>query len=96
LVTLLTLGFFNPPKWLIRGLTFVSFIFIFEFIILLLDSRIHHWAHGAPLPVLGIKVLIACLLVPLHHITEKKVTHFLQSKKLHRLKTVFKDEMTKT
>lgn len=96
LIGLLAIGFFHPPKWLIRGLAFVSFIFIFEFIILILDSKLHHWFHGAPLPILSIKVLIACLLVPLHHITEKKVIHFLQSKKLHRLKTVFKDEPAKS
>lgn len=91
LAGLLTIGFLHPPKWLVKGLTFVSFIFIFEFIILILDSKLHHWFHGAPLPILGVKVLIACLLVPLHHLVEKKVTRFLQSKKLHRLKTVFKD-----
>ena len=72
LITLLTLGFFNTPRWVIRLLGFVSFIFIFEFINLLLDSKLHHWFHGVHLPILGIKVLIACLLVPLHHITEKK------------------------
>jgi tetratricopeptide (TPR) repeat protein len=96
LIGLLTIGFFHPPQWLIRGLTFVSFIFIFEFIILILDSKLHHWFHGAPLPILGVKVLIACMLVPLHHLVEKKVIHFLQSKKLHRLKTVFKDDPQKT
>jgi hypothetical protein len=95
LIGLLAIGFFHPPNWLVKGLTFVSFIFIFEFIILILDSKLHHWFHGAPLPILGVKVLIACLLVPLHHLVEKKVIHFLQSKKLHRLKTVFKDEPAK-
>lgn len=92
LMALLVIGFFHSPTWLIKGLTFVSFIFMFEFIILLLDTKLHHLFHGAPLPILGAKILIACLLVPLHHIVEKKVLHFLQSKKLHRLKTVFKDE----
>lgn len=92
LVSLLLLGFFNTPDWLIRLLGFVSFIFLFEFIIILLDSKLHHWFHGEPLPILGIKVLIACMLVPLHHAIEHRVIHFLQSKKLHRLKTVFKDE----
>jgi len=76
-------------------LGFVSFIFLFEFIILLLDSKLHHWFHGAPLPILAVKVLIACALVPLHHVIEHRVIHFLQSKKLHRLKTVFKDEPVK-
>ena len=92
LISLLVLGFFNTPRWVIRLLGFVSFIFLFEFIILILDSKLHDWFHGAPLPILAIKVLIACMLVPLHHFIERKVIHFLQSKKLHRLKTVFKDE----
>ncbi len=96
LIGLLAIGFLHPPNWLVKGLAFVSFIFIFEFIILILDSKLHHWFHGAPLPILGVKVLIACLLVPLHHLVEKKVIHFLQSKKLHRLKTVFKDEPVKS
>lgn len=96
LISLLVLGFFNTPNWVIRLLGFVSFIFLFEFIILLLDSKLHHWFHGAPLPILAIKVLIACMLVPLHHFIEHKVIHFLQSKKLHRLKTVFKDELVVT
>ncbi|HNU88486.1 MAG TPA: hypothetical protein PKJ94_09355 [Ferruginibacter sp.] len=95
LISLLLLGFFNTPNWLIRLLGFVSFIFLFEFIILLLDSKLHHWFHGAPLPILAVKVLIACALVPLHHVIEHRVIHFLQSKKLHRLKTVFKDEPVK-
>lgn len=95
LISLLLLGFFNTPNWLIRLLGFLSFIFLFELIILLLDTKLHHWFHGAPLPILGIKVLIACILVPLHHLIEHRVIHFLQSKKLHRLKTVFKDEPTK-
>lgn len=92
LISLLVLGFFNTPNWVIRLLGFLSFIFLFEFIILILDSKLHSWFHGAPLPILGIKVLIACMLVPLHHFIEHKVIHFLQSRKLHRLKTVFKDE----
>lgn len=96
LISLLLLGFFNTPNWLIRLLGFLSFIFLFEFIILLLDSKLHHWFHGAPLPILAIKVLIACMLVPLHHLIEHRVIHFLQSKKLHRLKTVFKDEPPKS
>ena len=91
LISLLVLAFFNVPKWLIRVLGFLSFIFLFEFIILLLDTKIHDWAHGEPLPVLLIKILIACMLVPLHHYLEHKVIAFLQSRKLHRLKTVFKD-----
>jgi len=92
LIILLVLGFFNVPKWLIQALGFLSFIFLFEFIIIVLDTKIHEWTHGEPLPVLLIKVSIACLLVPLHHYTEEKVIVFLQSRKLHKLRTVFKND----
>ncbi len=91
MVSMLMLSFFHTPKWVIRVLTFVSFIFLFEFLILILDTKIHHWAHGAPLPILLIKITIACLIVPLHHWIEHKVLHFLHTKKL-QVKTVKKEK----
>ncbi len=91
LIGLLTLGFFSVPKWLIRAAGFLTFIFLFEFILMLLDKKIMAITNGEPVPKLMIKILIGCLLIPLHHYVEKKVIHFLQSRKLHRLKTVFKD-----
>jgi len=91
LIGLLTLGFFNVPKWLIKAAGFLTFIFLFEFILMLLDKKIMAITNGEPFPKLMIKILIGCLLIPLHHYVEKKVIHFLQSRKLHRLKTVFKD-----
>jgi hypothetical protein len=92
IISLLMLSFFHTPKWVVRVLGFVSFIFLFEFLILVLDTRIHHWAHGAPLPILLIKFCIACMLVPLHHWLEHKVIHFLYERKL-QLKAVKKEEI---
>jgi tetratricopeptide (TPR) repeat protein len=93
IISLLSLSFFHTPKWLVRVLGFVSFIFLFEFLILILDTKIHHWAHGAPLPILLIKIAIACLLVPLHHWLEHKVIGFLHSKKI-KVTAVIKEKVT--
>lgn len=80
-ILLVILGFFNMPlKW-IRALGFISFIFLFEFIILIADNWIHHATHGEPLKVLGIKVVLISILLPLHHYLEHKAIHYLTHKK---------------
>jgi tetratricopeptide (TPR) repeat protein len=83
-ILLATIGLFNVPiKW-IRALGFISFIFLFEFIILLADKWIHHATHGEPLKIIGIKVVLIALLLPLHHFLEHKVIHYLTHKKHER------------
>lgn len=80
-ILLAIVGIFNVPiKW-VRALGFISFIFLFEFIILLADNWIHHATHGEPLKVLGIKVVLISILLPLHHFLEHKVIHYLTHKK---------------
>jgi tetratricopeptide (TPR) repeat protein len=80
-ILLATIGIFNVPlKW-VRALGFISFIFLFEFIILLADNWIHHATHGEPLKVLGIKVVLISILLPLHHFLEHKVITYLTHKK---------------
>jgi tetratricopeptide (TPR) repeat protein len=77
-------GFFNVPiKW-VRALGFISFIFLFEFIILLADSWIHNFTHGEPWKVLAIKVVLIAMLLPLHHFLEHKVIQYLSHKKQER------------
>jgi tetratricopeptide (TPR) repeat protein len=63
-------------KW-IRALGFISFILLFEFIILIADTWIHHATHGEPWKVLGIKVILIALLLPLHHFLEHKVIQYI-------------------
>jgi tetratricopeptide (TPR) repeat protein len=83
-ILLAMIGFLNVPlKW-IRALGFISFIFLFEFIILLADTWIHHATHGEPLKVLGIKVVLISMLLPLHHFLEHKVIQYLSLKKHER------------
>ena len=80
-VALVMLGFFVVSPRTIRALGFFSFIFLFEFIILLADHQIHEWTHGEPWKVLFIKIFLAAILLPLHHWLEHKVIHYLTSRR---------------
>ncbi|MFO7721844.1 MAG: hypothetical protein R6V49_01350 [Bacteroidales bacterium] len=81
-VVLLMLGSFKVSATLIHLLGFISFIFLFEFIILLADFKIHHLTHGEPLKMLGIKIILIAFLLPLHHWLEKRVIHYLVHKRI--------------
>jgi tetratricopeptide (TPR) repeat protein len=75
------LGLFVVHTGTIRALGFFSFIFLFEFIILLADKQIHEWTHGEPWKILLIKIFLAAILLPLHHWLEHKVIHYLTTRK---------------
>lgn len=79
---LLLLGSVRVSARLIHFTGFFSFIFLFEFIILIADHYIHDITHGEPLKIMGIKIILIGILLPLHHYVEKKATHFLIHKKL--------------
>jgi hypothetical protein len=81
-VILIMLGSLKVPEWIIRMLGFFSFIFLFEFIILLADQQIHEITHGEPWKVLLIKIFLIAILLPLHHGIEKRVIAYLLN---HRL-----------
>lgn len=74
---LVAMGIFKVSVGTIRVMGFFSFILLFEFIILLADTKIHHWTHGEPLPLLGIKIVLIAALLPFHHWLEHKVVHYL-------------------
>ena len=84
-IVLVMLGIFSVSPGTIRIIGFFAFIFLFEFIILLADNKIHHWTHGEPWKVLLIKIGLISVLLPLHHFTEKKVVHYITSRKLFEL-----------
>jgi len=77
IMTLVTLSFYNLPKWWLKSMSFMSFILLFEFIILIIDTKLHDWSHGNPYKILGAKVLIIPLLLPVHHWLEKKFVNLL-------------------
>ncbi len=76
-IFLAALGRLKVKPWFIRSLGFISFILLFEFIILLIDHQLHDFTHGEPLPILLIKIVIIAILLPLHHWLEHKVIHYL-------------------
>ncbi len=87
-IVVVLLGHLSVPAAVIRAVVFLSFIFLFEFIILLTDKWIQAVTHDEPWKVLLIKVLLAAGLVPLHHWLEHKVIHYLS----HRRKGTVKQQ----
>lgn len=79
-------GVFRVSKTFIEALGFFAFIFLFEFIILIADTKIHEITHGEPWKVLAIKIGLIAILLPLHHKIEEKVIHYLTTQELLRLK----------
>lgn len=79
-ILLVMLGVFKMSPSVIKALGFFAFIFLFEFIVLLLDEQIHDLTHGEPWKVLGIKIIIIGILLPVYHTLEHKVTHYLTNK----------------
>ncbi len=81
-VLVIILGSFRVPKWTIHFAGFFSLIFLFEFLILLIDEKIHTLTHGEPWKVLSIKIILLCILLPVHQYAEKRVINYLLN---HRL-----------
>jgi hypothetical protein len=84
-IILIMLGSFQVPKWAIHSLGFFSFIFLFEFIIMVADHKIIELTHGEPWKILGIKILLIAFLLPFHHWIESKVVEYLTTHKLINL-----------
>jgi hypothetical protein len=80
-MVLVMMGWLAVPPSVIRILGFLSFIFLFEFIILLADKQIQGWTNDEPWKVLLIKIALAAVLVPLHHWLEHKVIVYLSNRK---------------
>ncbi|MBK7340898.1 MAG: hypothetical protein IPI99_10260 [Saprospiraceae bacterium] len=83
-LAIILMGTYKWPEWTIRLSGFVAFIMLFEFIILILDQKIHHLAHGEPWKMLAIKIGIISFLLPFHHWIEYKVMNYLISHKMLR------------
>ena len=79
---MIMVGMFKVSAFTIRVMGFLSLIFFFEFIILLLDTWIHHQTHGEPWKIWLIKIGIISILLPVHHFLEHKLIHYLLSRHL--------------
>jgi hypothetical protein len=76
-IVLLMLGSLKVPEWITRSLGFFSFIFLFEFIVLIADHKIHEVTQDEPWKVLVIKIILIGILLPFHEWIEKRVVSFL-------------------
>lgn len=86
-ILLILIGMFKVSRLTIRTMGFLSLIFLFEFIILLLDKWIHGITHGEPWQVWLIKIAIISVMLPMHHTFEDRLVHYLLSKKLIRIRS---------
>lgn len=81
-VLMIMIGMFKVSAVTIRLMGFLSLIFFFEFMILILDNWIHHITHGEPWKVWLIKIGIISFLLPVHHFLEHKLIQYLLSRHL--------------
>ena len=81
-IVLIALGMFKVSATVVKATGFFAFIFLFEFIILILDYQIHHLTHGEPWKILLIKIVLIAMLLPFHHWLEEKVIHYLIENRL--------------
>lgn len=65
------------PRLATRALAYISFILLFETILLIADEYLHKITHGEPLKILSIKIVLIGLLLPFHHWIEHRVLHYL-------------------
>ena len=85
-IMLLLTGFMKVSPRTIKILSFFSFLLFFEFIFLVFKKQIAVITHGEPLMDLVFMVLLAAIMVPLHHWGEKKVVEYLSTKKISFIK----------
>ncbi|MDC1068683.1 tetratricopeptide repeat protein, partial [Candidatus Kapabacteria bacterium] len=73
-VILLLSGCMNMKEWMARALVFLSFIFLFEFILVIIDPWTDEYSEGIPLIKFGINMALALVIFPMHQYFEKRVS----------------------
>ena len=95
ILLLVVISRFQISKNTLKIFSYFTFVLFFEFIIYLLDNLIHSWAHGAPIKIIIVKVLIISLLMPIHHATDYRVSQYLIKRNLVKDKSSFKQFIIK-
>ena len=85
-ILIMIMGMFPVSRIWFRIVSFFSFICLFEFIILLIDSWLHEALHGDALKIWMVKIGILAILLPLHHYLEHVMVNFLESQKLIKIR----------
>jgi len=67
-------GKIQMSEWVARGLVFITFILFFEFILVVIDPITDEYSEGEPFIKLGINLILAFVLYPMHQFFNRKVT----------------------
>ena len=87
-ILLALFGIYRVSPRTIRVLGFFSFLFFFEFIFLLFKKYLSPITHEEPIRELIFMIILAAILIPLHHFIEHEVIHYLTSTKMFKLSGV--------
>jgi tetratricopeptide (TPR) repeat protein len=82
ILSLFVLGRLNLPRWVIKGLLYISLIMTFEFAVLLFEPLNDQYSDGLPILKMLFDTSIALGLGPLHYLAERKLTARLINKPL--------------
>lgn len=78
-VFMVMMGMFRVSATTIKMVGFFTFLMFFEFIFLIFKKNIYGFTNGEPWKDLAFMILLAALLLPLHHWLEHKVISYLTS-----------------
>jgi len=76
-ILMVMMGMFKVSVSTIKMVGFFTFLMFFEFIFLIFKKNIHSLTEGEPWKDLAFMILLAAILLPLHHWLEHKVIHYL-------------------
>lgn len=78
-IAMVMMGMFKVSATTIKMIGFFAFLMFFEFIFLIFKKNIYSITKGEPWKDLLFMILLAAILLPLHHWLEHKVIHYLTS-----------------
>jgi tetratricopeptide (TPR) repeat protein len=78
-IIMVMMGMFKVSATTIKMIGFFTFLMFFEFIFLIFKKNIYGLTQGEPWKDLLFMILLAAVLLPLHHWLEHKVIHYLTS-----------------
>lgn len=78
-VLMVMMGMFKVSATTIKMIGFFAFLMFFEFLFLIFKKNIYSVTQGEPWKDLLFMILLAAMMLPLHHWLEHKVIHYLTS-----------------
>ncbi|GAB5464823.1 MAG: hypothetical protein Kapaf2KO_02590 [Candidatus Kapaibacteriales bacterium] len=73
-IMLYLIGKLNISIYIARAIVFLAFIFLFEFILVVIDPITDEYSEGIPIIKFGINLALAVVIFPLHQYFEKRVS----------------------